>query len=178
MTIIVGGGICGLGIGWYLAKAGHPVTVLERGQAGSGATWAAAGMLAPRAEAEPAEERLTELLLEAHAMWPAFTAELETASGVEIDYRGDGTMVVGLDRDDADCLRFQFDFQQRLGLETEWLSGDAARQREPHLAPGVTAAILSPHDHQVDNRKLAMALRTALMRAGGGLREHCQWTRY
>ena len=54
MTIIVGGGICGLGIGWYLAKAGHPVTVLERGQAGSGATWAAAGMLAPRAEAEPA----------------------------------------------------------------------------------------------------------------------------
>lgn len=174
MTIIVGGGICGLGIGWYLAKAGHPVTVLERGQAGAGATWAAAGMLAPRAEAEPAEERLTELLLEAHAMWPAFTAELEAASGVEIDYRGDGTIVVGLDRDDADRLRFQYDFQQRLGLETEWLSGDAAREREPHLAPGVTAAILSPHDHQVDNRKLAMALRTALMRAGGGLREHCQ----
>ncbi|MEE8536098.1 MAG: glycine oxidase ThiO [Kiloniellales bacterium] len=174
MTIIVGGGICGLGIGWYLAKAGHPVTVLERGQAGSGATWAAAGMLAPRAEAEPAEERLTELLLEAHAMWPAFTAELEAASGVEIDYRGDGTIVVGLDRDDADRLRFQYDFQQRLGLETEWLSGDAARQREPHLAPGVTAAILSRRDHQVDNRKVAMALRTALTRAGGTLREHCQ----
>lgn len=174
MTIIVGGGICGLGIGWYLAKAGHPVTVLERGQAGSGATWAAAGMLAPRAEAEPAEERLIELLLEAHAMWPAFTAELQAASGVEIDYRGDGTIVVGLDRDDADRLRFQYDFQQRLGLETEWLSGDAAREREPHLARAVTAAIFSRRDHQVDNRKVAMALRTALTRAGGGLREHCQ----
>ena len=174
MTIIVGGGICGLGIGWYLAKAGHPVTVLERGQAGSGATWAAAGMLAPRAEAEPAEERLIELLLEAHAMWPGFTAELEAASGVEIDYRGDGTIVVGLDRDDAERLRFQYDFQQRLGLGTEWLSGDAARQREPHLAAAVSAAIWSPRDHQVDNRKVATALRTALTRAGGSLREHCR----
>jgi len=174
MTVVVGGGICGLGIGWYLARAGHPVTVLERGQAGSGATWASAGMLAPRAEAEPSEERLIELLLEGHAMWPAFTAELEAASGVAIDYRDDGIIVVGLDRDDADRLRFQYEFQQRLGLETEWLTGYGAREREPHLARAVTAAILSPRDHQVDNRKVAMALRTALTRAGGNLREHCE----
>lgn len=174
MTIVVGGGICGLGIGWYLAKAGHPVTVLERGQAGCGATWASAGMLAPRAEAEPSEERLIELLIEGHAMWPGFTAELEAASGFAIDYRDDGIIVVGLDRDDADRLRFQYDFQQRLGLETEWLTGYAAREREPHLAREVCAAILSPRDHQVDNRKVAMALRAALARAGGGLREHCQ----
>jgi glycine oxidase len=54
--VIVGGGICGLSIGWFLARSGHPVTLLERGGAGLGATWAAAGMLAPYAEAEPGEE--------------------------------------------------------------------------------------------------------------------------
>ncbi len=176
MTIIVGGGICGLGIGWHLARAGHPVTVLERGQAGSGATWASAGMLAPRAEAEPAEERLIQLLLEAHALWPEFVAELEAASGIAVDYRGEGTIVVALDRDDAERLRFQYDFQQGLGLETEWLTGYAAREREPHLAREVTAAILSPRDHQVDNRKVAMALRAAFTGAGGTLREHTEVT--
>ncbi|MFQ5954809.1 MAG: glycine oxidase ThiO [Kiloniellales bacterium] len=176
MTIIVGGGICGLGIGWYLARAGHPVTVLERGQAGSGATWASAGMLAPRAEAEPAEERLIRLVLEGHALWPEFVAELEAASGIEVDYRSEGTIVVALDRDDAERLRFQYDFQQGLGLETEWLSGYAARECEPHLAREVTAAILSPHDHQVDNRKVALALRAALVRAGGTLKEHTEVT--
>ncbi len=172
MTIIVGAGICGLGIGWHLARAGHPVTVLERGEAGSGATWASAGMLAPRAEAEPTEDALIRLLLEGHAMWPDFAARLEAASGIEVDYRTEGTVVVALDRDDAERLRFQFELQQDLGLETEWLSGDAARRLEPHLAPAVTAAISSPLDHQVDNRKVAMALRAALLRAGATLREH------
>ncbi|MSO77375.1 MAG: FAD-dependent oxidoreductase, partial [Alphaproteobacteria bacterium] len=42
--LIVGGGVCGLAIGWYLARGGHGVTILERGRAGRGATWAAAGM--------------------------------------------------------------------------------------------------------------------------------------
>ena len=53
MIVIVGAGICGLGIGWHLARAGLEVTLFDRGEAGRGASWAAGGMLAPRAEAEP-----------------------------------------------------------------------------------------------------------------------------
>ncbi|MDE0017553.1 MAG: FAD-dependent oxidoreductase, partial [Candidatus Poribacteria bacterium] len=50
--LIIGGGVIGLGIGWQLAKAGvSSVTIHERGQAGRGASWAAAGMLGPIAEA-------------------------------------------------------------------------------------------------------------------------------
>ncbi|MDE0014855.1 MAG: FAD-dependent oxidoreductase, partial [Candidatus Poribacteria bacterium] len=50
-VLIIGGGVIGLGIGWQLAKAGATVTIHERGQAGRGASWAAAGMLGPIAEA-------------------------------------------------------------------------------------------------------------------------------
>ena len=171
MTIIVGAGICGLGIGWELVKAGHPVTVLDRGEAGGGATWAAAGMLAPQVEAEPGEEELLELLLEARALWSDYAQALAGASGIDVGYRTEGTMVVALDRDDAEHLRFQYDFQCRLGLQTAWLSGYAAREREPHLSRSVTAAIHSPLDHQVDNRRVAEALRVAFLGAGGDLRE-------
>ena len=58
---IIGAGVCGLAIGWRLAQAGAGVEVFERGQAGRGATWASAGMLAAGAEAEPGEERLLEI---------------------------------------------------------------------------------------------------------------------
>ena len=58
MIAVIGGGVCGLGIGWRLAQAGCNVHVFDRGEAGKGASWAAAGMLAARAEAEPGEEPL------------------------------------------------------------------------------------------------------------------------
>ena len=47
---LIGAGVAGLAIGWRLVQAGAEVTILERSQPGSGATGAAAGMLAVTAE--------------------------------------------------------------------------------------------------------------------------------
>jgi glycine oxidase len=172
VIVIIGGGICGLGIGWWLARQGAGVTIVERDAAGQAATWAAAGMIAPRAEVEHGEEALLPLALESAAMWAGFAAELEQASGIDIDYRTHGTLVAALDRDDLEYLENRFEYFQTLGLEVDWLSGYAARQKEPHLARAVTGGIFSKLDHQVDNRKVATALRTAYLAAGGVLREH------
>src|SRR5690606_14398875 len=69
-----------------------------------------------------------------------------------------------------------YDLQRRLGLEPIWLSGAEVRDREPHLRPGVAGGLLSPDDHQVDNRQLALALRAAFLSVGGRLHEHCAVT--
>ncbi len=172
MFAIVGGGICGLGIGWRLAAAGAEVVVVDSGEAGQGATWAAAGMLAPQAEAEHGEEALLPLLLESRAMWAGFAAELEAASGIDVGYRTEGTVVVALDRDDREFLEQRHTYLTSLGLYVEWLTGRAARKREPGLAPAVTGGIYSPLDHQVDNRAVFEALRTAYLAAGGTLIEN------
>jgi glycine/D-amino acid oxidase-like deaminating enzyme len=42
-VIVVGGGVVGLCVAWYLAAAGVPVEVLERAAVGSGASWGNAG---------------------------------------------------------------------------------------------------------------------------------------
>jgi glycine/D-amino acid oxidase-like deaminating enzyme len=42
-VIVVGGGVVGLCVAWYLAAAGVPVEVLERAAIGSGASWGNAG---------------------------------------------------------------------------------------------------------------------------------------
>jgi glycine oxidase len=162
----------GLGIAWRLAQAGCPVTVYDRGAAGQGASWAAAGMLAAAVETEPGEEQLLRLTLESQRMWPGFGRELEAASGISVEYRDEGTIVVALTRDDAEQLRHTFDFQKSLGLELEWLSGAEARRREPHLRPGIPGAVFSPRDHQVENRQLARALIKAAQSAGAVLHEH------
>lgn len=170
-VVIVGAGVIGLGIAWRLAQRGAAVIVFDQGAAGAGASHAAAGMLAACAEAEPGEEALVALGRSSQSLWPAFTAELEQATGLSVDLRHEGTLVVALTADDQARLRHQLQFQTSIGLPLGWLSAAEARQREPHLA-GVAGAVFSPEDHQVDNRKLVGALRSAAAAAGAVIREH------
>jgi len=171
-VVVVGAGTVGLSIGWRLAEAGQPVTIFDEGKAGRGTSWQAAGMLAPDAEIGFEELDLYALSRESLRRWPAFAEELETASGQNVDLRTEGTFVVADDPDSAERLRRLYDFQQKQGLDVEWLSSEAALEREPFLAPRLSAAVFAPADHQVDNRRLLRALRVAFEKAGGTLREN------
>jgi glycine oxidase len=130
-------------------------------------------MLAAAIETEPGEEPLLPLTLESQRLWPQFALELEAASGISVEYRSDGTLNVALNRDDAETLRHSYEFQKGLGLDLEWLNAAEARRLEPHLKPGIAAAVLSRNDHQVENRCLARALIAACRAAGVDLHEHC-----
>lgn len=169
---IIGGGIIGLTLGWRLAGAGARVVLLERGEAGQGASHAAAGMLAPGIETEPGEDPLIALSRESLALWPDFAAELTERSGIEVGLRREGTIEIALTRDDAARLARRVSFQRSRGAELHWLSPAEARAREPHLGPRLAGGVFSPHDHQVDNRRVTAALRRLFLAAGGELREH------
>ena len=128
-------------------------------------------MPAAGVETEPGEQSLLALNRASQMLWPGFAAEIERASGLPVGYRGEGTLRVALNRDDAEVLKNILAFQQPLGVELDWLSGAEARRREPYLSPHITAALFSRHDHQVDNRLLVAALARAFTAAGGRLRE-------
>jgi glycine oxidase len=169
---IIGAGVIGLGIAWRLAARGASVAVFDKGAAGAGASHAAAGMLAACSEAEPGEEALVTLGRESQARWPTFAAELEQASGIDVELRREGTLVVALTADDQARLNHQLVFQQKLGLPLQWISAAETRRREPHLAGKLAGAVFAPEDTQVDNRKLAAALRIAALAAGASVSEH------
>ena len=169
---IVGGGITGLGLAWELAERGRRVVVFEADRVGRGATWAAAGMLAPSVEIGFEELDLYALGRESLARWPAFARRLEAASGADVGYRDDPTLVVADDRDSTAALRRLFAFQREHGVPVEWLSGDEAREVEPLLSPRLPAAIFSPTDHQVDHRAVVQALLVAARGAGAEVHEH------
>ena len=171
-VIIVGGGVIGLSIGWQLAKAGCGVSIYERDYAGRSASWSAAGMLAPLAEVHFEEKALLQLGSLSLQMYPEWVETLESDSRTSVGYRTEGTLIVGIERDDARELEHVYESQQFLNLPCKWLSGGEAREIEPLLSPKVTAAISSPSDHQVDNRLMVDALIAAYQRAGGSLYEN------
>jgi glycine oxidase len=163
--------VVGLGIAWRLAGRAA-VDIFDRAAAGSGASHAAAGMLAACCEAEPGEEDLIALGRNSQARWPGFADELLRASGIDVELRREGTLVLALTADDQGEIGHRLEFQQKLGLPLQWISAAATRAREPHLAGKIAGALFSPQDHQVDNRKLAHALRIAAETTGVTIHEH------
>ncbi|MGH6783753.1 MAG: NAD(P)/FAD-dependent oxidoreductase, partial [Sphingomicrobium sp.] len=140
---VIGAGVIGLAIAWRLAQRGAKITVFDKGAAGAGASHAAAGMLAAHLEAEPREENLVALNRASQQLWPDFAADLEAASGVAVDLRTEGTLLLALTGDDQSRLKHVLAFQKSLGLPLEWLSTAEVRRREPHLTPTISGAIFS-----------------------------------
>jgi glycine oxidase len=167
---VIGGGLAGLTGAWRAAQRGARVVLLERGELAAQASRAAAGMLAPAAEADLGERALLALGLRAAQRWPAFAAELQEATGAEVGYRRCGTLIVARDDDEAAALERELGFRAQLGLPVSRLRPSQARRLEPALAPTVRLALEAPDDHVADPRLLAPALAEAARRAGAVLR--------
>ena len=162
---VVGGGAIGLASAWRAAQRGLSVTVLDPAP-GSGASHAAAGMLCPVTEVHYGEEPLLALTMESARRWPAFATEVTEASGIDVGYRPDGTLLVAFDDDDLRALDTLLHFQRSLGLDVERLRSRECRTLEPQLSPRVRGGVLVSGDHQVDNRRLVTALMEACRRVG------------
>ena len=163
--VVVGGGIIGLSIAWSLVKEGMSVIVLEAGQVGGQSTGAAAGMLAPLAEAHEPGPFVT-LGLESLRMYAQFVAELHEETGIDAELIGPGMLRVAMNDEEAYQLSQEWDWQQSLGLASDCLSAKEARLLEPALAPEVCLAIRSPEERNVEPKRLVRALALACVRRG------------
>ena len=162
-VIIIGAGIIGLALGWELRRRGADVVLVERQAPANEATWAAAGMLAPSAEAA-APGDFFELCVEAAARYPDYIRELEQETGLATGYCAQGAMFL-YDSDEARReVEARFSWQRERGIPIVHLDAQEVRVLEPEVrAPG---GYLLPGESQVDSRSLAAALVEACRRSG------------
>jgi glycine oxidase len=171
---VVGGGVVGLAIAWRAAQRGLRVVVLERHEPGGGASWVAAGMLAPVTETRLTELPLLELGIASAQAYPKFVAQLRAVTDIDPGYQRVGTLMVARDRDEAEALERELEVRRSLNLEVARLRPTEARQLEPALAPTVRLALEVPDDHAIDPRPLTHALADAARAAGAQLRTGVQ----
>lgn len=144
--IVIGGGIIGLSLAWELRKRNASVLVVERREPGLEASHAAAGMLADCGPEIPSA--LEPLALASARLYPEFVRELEGESGVQVDLRSEGTIVLAESAEEfSRCSKVT-------------LTKDGLAELEPGLAQDGRHALLLP-ERSVDPR----ALTTAALKA-------------
>jgi glycine oxidase len=164
-AIVIGGGIIGCSIAWRLAAEGAATTVLERGRVGQEASWAAAGMIAPQAEAD-GPGPFFDFCMQARDVFESIVDRLVSDGGVDPEYDRAGILYVALDADERVQLERRARWQRTAGATVEELSGAEARRVEPMLSPEAVYAIHMPTNRRTDNRKLTQAYAAAARKAG------------
>lgn len=161
-VIVVGAGVIGLGIAWEAARTGRRVTVVDPAP-GSGASYAAAGMLAAVSEYHYQEEDLLGLTLRSAELWPSFAE----AAGPDCGYLGTPTLCLAADAADRTAFADLRAAQEAHGLAVRPLTVRESRADESLLAPGIAGAFRIEADHQVDPRRLIAALLARLVERSG-----------
>ncbi len=163
--LIVGGGVIGCAIAYYLRKAGAEVMVVDAGEIGAEASSAAAGLLAPLGPLS-GPGAFADLLLSGFDLFPSLVVELEDASGIQLEYEQTGALRVVRDAKHIPNLHKRLKAWQPLGLQTYWLTGEETRQREPLLSPDITAAIYAPEESQILAPRVVRAFAKAAAHKG------------
>ena len=161
-VLVIGGGATGTGVARDLALRGVDVTLVDRGGLGSGTSGRSHGLLHSgaryaEADAPGAEECLAE------------NRTLRDIAGGCV--RETGGLFVRLADDDPDYFEEKLDACESLGIETERLDGDAARERVPGLAEAVVEAFSVP-DGVIYPSRLVAANAADAERHGAAVRPH------
>jgi glycine oxidase len=136
-ALVVGGGVIGLTSAFRLARGGWQVSLFDP-SLGRGATWAAAGMIAPIAEIGPGEEANYELQRGALNAWRDFARDLRQLSQQELTIKEAGTLLVGWDGSDRRLVDQYAQVAAELGVVPQRVS----RAERPEMFEGVTPRIV------------------------------------
>lgn len=160
-VIVIGGGVIGLAVARSLGGRGvASVMLIERAGLGAEASSAAAGMLAPQAEADRADD-FFRFSCQSRDMYCAFARSLEEETGIDIELDTTGTLYLAFTVDDLEEIEQRYGWQTRARLPVEKLNSRQVTELEPCIAYTVHGALKFSLDWQVENRRLVLALATA-----------------
>ncbi|MCY4624056.1 MAG: FAD-dependent oxidoreductase [Chloroflexi bacterium] len=168
-VVIVGGGIAGCAVAYYLTTMGVRPIVVEREQvAGSASGFAQGGlyiMSGPGMDGPffPLVRESLQLHRELHPV-------LTEATGLDSRLAEKDILTVALEHDDLEALRVLRAQQEANGFTVEWLDALQVRELEPGIGPDVLGGMLTRHTWLLDSDTLTKSLMLAAESNGAELR--------
>ncbi|GAB4032517.1 NAD(P)/FAD-dependent oxidoreductase [Spirosoma gilvum] len=169
-VVIMGGGITGALMAWYLTEAGFPVIVLEKRHIGMGSTSGSTALLQYEIDTmlvdliamigEKQAVRSYHLCVEAIQKVQDITQQL----GVDTNFSRKKSVYYASTKADLEPLKAEFQARKKQGIRVDWWDADTLQ----HHFPGIkkSGAILSHDGAQVDAYRLSHALLQCCIEKG------------
>lgn len=139
-VVVIGGGIIGCAVAYYLAKKGSSVIVLEGSDhIGNGGSSRNGGGVRQSGR-DPRELPL--VMYGIKELWPALSEELE----VDCEYHQDGNLRLGKTEKHLQILQGLTNRAVKAGLDVRMINGDEVRRINPYLSNEVIGASWCPTD--------------------------------
>ena len=155
-VVVIGAGVVGCSVAYYLAREGINVTLLEREAIGSGASAHATGSLSLLgAEFSPGAS--FQMARASYAEFPQLVTELEAATGMDLLYQRRPSLRLALDDEEAGLIKSLMAWQQP-HVKMHWIDDREVRAIEPRLSHNIIGAVYEDESAQLDSYRLNLAL--------------------
>jgi glycine oxidase len=163
-VIVVGAGVVGCSVAYYLAREGAKVILVEKEAIGSGASAHATGSLSLLGtEFSPGPS--FQLALAGYREFPDLVRWLEEETGLDLLFQRRPSLRLALDEEEAQLIKDLMPWQQG-SVEMKWIGGDEVRNIEPRLTPQIVGAVYENESAQLDSYRLNLALARAAEKRG------------
>ena len=156
---IIGGGVIGCSVAYYLAKQGASVTIIERAAVGSGASSVNSGVIS-MATKKPGLS--LDLAMASQRLYPGLAAEL----GMDVEYLVLGSLVVAESETEAGFIEELAKEQHVSGVAVEIVSAQRCRELNHFLEGRILSGMYCPTDAQSDPFKVTQAYARAAENLG------------
>ncbi len=150
-VVVIGGGVIGTSITYYLSKEGMDVTLVERGDIASGTSGGCEGNVMAQ-DHEPGFD--SNMTVESNRFYQELVRELD----YDFQYHQPGSLFLIESEEEWDFMRNRLQKQKAVGLPVRVISGDELREREPNLASNLLGAVECTFTASVHPMYLALAL--------------------
>ena len=158
-VVVIGAGVVGCSVAYYLAREGVKVALLEREAMGSGASAHATGSLSLLgAEFTPGAS--LQMASAAYFEFQDIVPELESATGMDLLYQRRPSLRLALDGEEATLIKGMMEWQQP-HVSMRWIDAGDVHAIEPRLSTAIVGAIYEDESAQLDSYRLNLALGRA-----------------
>src|SRR5262245_53836475 len=160
-VVVIGAGVTGLSAGFWLAKAGVDVLVVDKGIVGWEASGRNGGSSSPRGDDLP----VLPLATEANRLWPTMDEEL----GYPTEWVGKGRVAIALDEERMVALRASVARWEALDIPVRVLDARGVRDLVPCVSPSVVGGTYSGRAGHANPQRTVQAFAWAILDRGGRL---------